>query len=137
MLSVLLCGTSGPRTTARPPLSSSAHSGRRTRCPPGRGGSPSATGACTANYRTVNSWSGGYQGEVTVKAGNSAVNGWTVRWTLSSGQSISQLWNGTLSGNSSAVTVSNTSYNASIPASGTTTFGFLGNGAPSTGAVKK
>ncbi|MFB9629416.1 cellulose binding domain-containing protein [Nonomuraea helvata] len=62
---------------------------------------------------------------------HSAVNGWTVRWTLSSGQSISQLWNGTLSGNSSAVTVSNTSYNASIPASGTTTFGFLGNGAPS------
>jgi hypothetical protein len=94
--------------------------------------SPQPTGACTANYRTVNSWSGGYQGEVTVKAGNSAVNGWTVRWTLSSGQSISQLWNGTLSGNSSAVTVSNTSYNASIPASGTTTFGFLGNGAPST-----
>jgi cellulase/cellobiase CelA1 len=80
----------------------------------------------------VNSWPGGYQGEVTVKAGNSVVNGWTVRWTLSGGQSISQLWNGTLSADGSAVTVSNVSYNASIPASGTTTFGFLGNGAPST-----
>ncbi|MFC6084239.1 poly(ethylene terephthalate) hydrolase family protein [Sphaerisporangium aureirubrum] len=94
--------------------------------------SPQPTGACTASYRTVNSWSGGYQGEVTVKAGNSAVNGWAVRWTLSSGQSISQVWNGTLSASGSAVTVSNASYNASLPASGTTTFGFLANGAPST-----
>ncbi|MET8145796.1 cellulose binding domain-containing protein [Sphaerisporangium sp. NPDC005288] len=93
--------------------------------------SPSA-GGCTASYRTTNSWPGGYQGEVTVTAGGSAISGWTVRWTLGSGQTVSQVWNGTLSTSGSAVTVTNASYNGSVPASGSTTFGFLGGGTPST-----
>src|SRR5262249_26307016 len=62
-------------------------------------------GACTATYQATNSWPGGFQAQVTVTAGGSAINGWTVRWTLASGQSISQLWNGALSVSGSAVTV--------------------------------
>lgn len=80
----------------------------------------------------MNSWPGGFQGEVTVTAGSTAVNGWTVRWTLGSGQTITQLWSGTLTTNGSAVTVSNASYNGTVPASGSTVFGFLANGTPST-----
>ncbi|XVQ90003.1 cellulose binding domain-containing protein [Microbispora siamensis] len=94
--------------------------------------SPPPPGACVAEYRTVNSWPGGYQGEVTVTAGGSAVNGWTVRWTLGSGQTITQLWNGTLSTSGSAVTVKNASFNGSLPAGGSATFGFLATGTPST-----
>ncbi|MGC9669602.1 cellulose binding domain-containing protein [Planosporangium sp. 12N6] len=45
-------------------------------------------GACSATYRTVSSWTGGFQGEVTVTAGSSAINGWTVRWILNNGQGI-------------------------------------------------
>jgi alpha-galactosidase len=89
-------------------------------------------GACTATYSTTGSWSGGFQGEVTVQAGNAAVNGWTVNWTLASGQSISQVWNGTLTTSGSTASVTNASYNGSLPASGSTTFGFLANGSPST-----
>ncbi|WP_265751189.1 endo-1,4-beta-xylanase [Actinacidiphila bryophytorum] len=90
-------------------------------------------GACTATYTTVNSWSGGFQGEVKVTAGSSAINGWTVTWTQSSGQSITQVWNGTLaSTGSSTVKVSNVSYNGSVQPSASTTFGFLANGSPST-----
>nr|WP_307801503.1 cellulose binding domain-containing protein [Microbispora triticiradicis] len=57
---------------------------------PSPSGSPSAQppGACTASYPTVSSWPGGYQGEVTVRAGSAAINGWTVEWTLSGGQTI-------------------------------------------------
>ncbi|MBF9128521.1 cellulose binding domain-containing protein, partial [Plantactinospora sp. S1510] len=87
--------------------------------------------ACSATYRTVNSWSGGFQGEVAVTAGTSAINGWTVRWTLGSGQSISQVWNGTLSTSGSTASVTNASHNGSLPASGSTTFGFLGSGTAS------
>lgn len=94
---------------------------------------PPATGeACTATYRTTNTWSGGFQGEVTVTAGSAPINGWTVRWTLPSGQSIGQLWNGTLSVSGSTVSVSNASYNGSLGASASTTFGFLASGTPST-----
>ncbi|MEN3534101.1 cellulose binding domain-containing protein [Microbispora sp. ZYX-F-249] len=107
--------------SASPPISPS----------PSPSASPSASRACTASYRTVNSWSGGFQGEVTVTAGTSAINGWTVGWTLSGGQTINQVWNGTLSVNGSAVRVTNASYNGSIPASGSSTFGFLGTGTPS------
>jgi hypothetical protein len=91
---------------------------------------PPAT-ACSATYRTVGSWTGGFQGEVTVRAGTSAVNGWTVRWTSAAGQTINQLWNGTLSVNASSVTVQNASWNGSLAANASTTFGFLAGGAPS------
>ncbi len=91
---------------------------------------PRPGGACTATYRTVNSWSGGYQGEVTVTAGDSAVNGWAVRWTLGAGQNVNQVWNGTLTVDGATASVRNASYNGSLPANGSTTFGFIGSGAP-------
>ncbi|MEV4455480.1 family 43 glycosylhydrolase [Microbispora sp. NPDC049633] len=91
-----------------------------------------AGGACSATYRTTNSWGGGFQGEVTVTAGGSPINGWTVKWNLSNGQSISQVWNGTLSTSGSAVSVKNVSYNGSLGASASTTFGFTAGGTPST-----
>lgn len=93
--------------------------------------SPAPGGQCGAVYRTVGSWPGGYQGEVTVTAGTSPITGWTVRWSLTSGQSITQVWNGTLNASGSSVSVSNVAYNGSLPAGGSTTFGFLGNGAAS------
>lgn len=96
--------------------------------------SASTTG-CAATYRTVNSWSGGFQGEVTVTAGNSAITGWTVQWTLGSGQTITQVWNGTLSSSGSTVTVRNVSYNGSLAAHASTTFGFLANGSPSSPSI--
>ncbi|MET7420029.1 cellulose binding domain-containing protein [Dactylosporangium sp. NPDC005555] len=96
---------------------------------------PPAPGACTATYRTVGTWQGGFQGEVTVRAGASAINGWTARWTLAGGQSISQLWNGTLSVSSSSVTVKNVSWNGALGANGTTTFGFLAGGPASSPSI--
>jgi hypothetical protein len=88
-------------------------------------------GDCSASYHTAGSWQGGFQGEVTVTAGASGVNGWTVAWTLASGQRITQLWSGTLSTSGSAVTVKNVSYNGTLGAGASTTFGFLANGTPS------
>ncbi|MFC7483928.1 cellulose binding domain-containing protein [Luedemannella flava] len=67
-----------------------------------------------------------------MRAGSSAINGWTVGWTLGSGQTITQVWNGTLTTSGSNVSIRNVSYNGSVPASGSTTFGFLGSGSPST-----
>ncbi|BCJ76400.1 hypothetical protein CS0771_59440 [Catellatospora sp. IY07-71] len=86
---------------------------------------------CSAAYRTTNSWPGGFQGEVIVTAGSSAIAGWTVQWTLSSGQTITQVWSGTLSASGSAVTIRNVSYNGSLAANASTTFGFLAGGTPS------
>ncbi|MDG9715493.1 cellulose-binding domain-containing protein [Streptomyces sp. DH24] len=94
------------------------------------GGGPGEPGAvCTAAYRTVTSWSGGFQGEVTVRNnGTAALAGWTVGMTLASGQSMSSLWNGVHTGTGGSVTVRNTPWNGTVAANGTVTFGFTVNG---------
>jgi hypothetical protein len=112
-----------------PPSSAPPSSAPPSSVPPS---SPPPADACSATYRTVGSWQGGFQGEVTVRAGTAAINGWTVTWTLASGQTITQLWNGALTTNGSAVTVKNVSYNGALGAGATTTFGYLANGSPST-----
>lgn len=76
----------------------------------------------------MNGWDGGYQGQVTVTAGNTAINGWITPWALGSGQSVTQVWNGTLGTSGATATVTNADASGSLPASGSTTFGFLANG---------
>jgi hypothetical protein len=117
--SVTAGGGGGGPTPTRTPTSGPTPS----RTPTG------APGTCGATYATTNSWSGGFQGNVTVRNnGSSTLNGWTVRSTLPSGVTISNLWNGTLTTSGSSITVKNTSYNASIAGGGTTVFGFTANG---------
>ncbi|MEV6032144.1 cellulose binding domain-containing protein [Nonomuraea sp. NPDC052116] len=87
---------------------------------------PTPGGGCTATYKNANQWQDGFQGEVTVKnTGASAMSAWTVQWTFANGQRISQLWNGTLSANGSAVTVRNVAWNGSLAPGASTTFGFI------------
>lgn len=121
--------TTNPPTT-NPPTTTPPTTNPPTSNPPTT--NPPPAGECTATYRTVNSWPGGFQGEVTVTAGSSAINGWTVTWNLASGQTITQLWNGTQSTSGSTVTVHNVSYNGVVAAHASTTFGFLGSGTAST-----
>jgi Glycosyl hydrolase family 12/Cellulose binding domain len=97
-----------------------------TSSPTGGTGGP---GACAAAYSTVNAWSGGFQGGVTVRnTGSTGINGWSVSGSLPSGATITQIWNGTLSSSGSNFTVRNVSYNGSIPGGGTTSFGFIASG---------
>ncbi len=87
-------------------------------------------GECTATYRTVNAWPGGFQGEVTVRAG-APTTSWTVGWQTG-GESVSQVWNGSVTTQSGRVAVRSLDWNGRLPAGGTTTFGLLGSGTPPT-----
>jgi hypothetical protein len=69
-----------------------------------------------------------------VTAGGSAISGWKVTLTLPGGTTITNLWNGSNSGTTGAVTVTNASYNGSLSAGGATSFGFQANGS-STGTT--
>ncbi|MFC4110951.1 endo-1,4-beta-xylanase, partial [Micromonospora zhanjiangensis] len=97
--------TTAPPTTA-PPTTAPPTTAPPTTAPPT---TPPADGACTASYRTISSWQGGFQGEVTITAGSSTINGWTTRWTLGNGQTITQIWSGTLTTSGTSVTVRNVS----------------------------
>ncbi|ONI88899.1 endo-1,4-beta-xylanase [Saccharothrix sp. ALI-22-I] len=86
------------------------------------------TTGCSATYRVTGQWNGGFQGEVTVRNNSStAISGWTVKWTLASGQSLGNVWNGVATTSGQDVTVRNASYNGSLGANGSTAFGFLGS----------
>ncbi|MBR7837103.1 glycoside hydrolase family 11 protein [Actinospica durhamensis] len=124
-VSVSTSGTTPPTTSA--PTTSTPTTGAPTT--PAGGGS----GACTATYTPVNSWTGGYQATVTVAdSGSAAITGWTVKLTLAGGQTISSLWNGVNSGTSGSISVQNASYNGALSAGGSTTFGYTANGTAST-----
>ncbi|MEU9890608.1 cellulose binding domain-containing protein [Sphaerisporangium sp. NPDC051011] len=89
------------------------------------GGGPG--GGCSATYMVTNSWPGGFQGEVSVKnTGTSAITGWTVKWTFTAGQTVTQLWSGVLTTSGADVTVKNASYNGALAAEASTSFGFSG-----------
>ena len=96
--------------------------------PPTTSPTTAPTGGCTATYKITGSWSGGFQGEVTVaNTGTAATKSWSVGWSYTAGQTVTQLWNGTVSQTGTAVKVTNASYNGAIAAGGSTTFGFLGS----------
>ncbi len=93
-------------------------------------------GGCTATYRVTGQWQGGFQAEVAVSAGSTAITGWTVTWSFANGQSVSSSWNAELTTSGGSVSARNAAHNGSIAAGANTTFGFVGtsngtNSAPS------
>jgi len=84
------------------------------------------TGGCKVAYSAPNQWPGGFTANVTITNLGSAINGWTLKWTWPSGQTIQQAWNSTATQSGSAVTVTNAAWNGSLAAGGTATFGFNG-----------
>ncbi len=83
----------------------------------------------TGNYvvtYSMNDWGSGATVSVTIQNNTStAVNGWTLAWTFSGNQTITNLWSGNYTQSGTSVSVNDAGYNANIPANGgTTNFGF-------------
>ena len=91
---------------------------------------PAPTGSCAATHTVTSQWSGGYQGEIKVTAGNAAVKGWAVSLTYPGTPPIAQAWNASVTTNGNTVQASNVSYNGTLGAGASATFGFLGSGGP-------
>ncbi|MDT0345876.1 endo-1,4-beta-xylanase [Streptomyces litchfieldiae] len=88
------------------------------------GGNP-GTGACSVTYQETNRWGDRFNGQVTVRAGSSAIRSWTVTVTVNSVQDISATWNGTPSWDSSGnVMTMRPNGNGSLAAGASTSFGF-------------
>ncbi|MFC7529832.1 lytic polysaccharide monooxygenase [Actinoplanes sp. GCM10030250] len=96
---------------------------------------PPVTGACSAAFAVTSSWNGGYQGEVKVTAGSSAIKNWTVLLTYPGTPPIQQGWNANLTTSGNTVQATNVSYNGAVSAGASTSFGFLGSGAAATPTV--
>ncbi|WP_236686746.1 cellulose binding domain-containing protein [Cellulomonas sp. FA1] len=76
---------------------------------------------------TANQWPTGFTASVTVRNdGATAVDGWTLRFALSSGQQVTQAWSGTATQQGAQVTVTNAAWNGVIPPGGSVQLGFNG-----------
>jgi cellulase/cellobiase CelA1 len=74
---------------------------------------------------TVNAWNTGLTADIAVtNTGTTAVNGWSLTFTLASGQTITSGWNATYAPASGQVTARNVAYNGTIPAGGSVSIGF-------------
>ncbi|WP_347403597.1 carbohydrate-binding domain-containing protein [Solwaraspora sp. WMMD406] len=111
--------TAPPPNPTTPPPNPTTPPPNPTTPPPGAAG-------CTATYSILGQWQGGFQGDVRVTAGSSAIRGWRVTWTFANGQTISQSWNATITAAGSTVTATNVSFNGSLGAGASATFGFIG-----------
>src|SRR5581483_4730935 len=77
-----------------------------------------AASYCQVTYTVTNQWSGGFGASLTIQnTSSSAWTSWTLGFTFpASGQAISQLWNGNYTQSGQNVSVTNLSYNGSVPA---------------------
>lgn len=100
-----------------------------------------AAGTLSATFSKDSDWGTGYQGKFTITNGTGAtVNGWTVAFTLASGQTLGTFWDATLSvGAGNRVTAVARSYNATLAPGAVATFGYVvgytGSGAAPTGCT--
>ncbi len=92
---------------------------------PGVHAASGAATPCSVAYQ-VNQWTGGFTANVGLTNNGSAVTAWTLTWTFSGNQQITSGWNAVITQTGQSVKAVNQSYNGSVPAGGTVSFGFQG-----------
>ena len=93
-----------------------------------------AASTATATYTKSSDWGTGFGGQWTVKnTGTSAISSWTVEWDFPSGTSVTSAWDADVTNSGNHWTAKNKSYNGTIAAGASASFGFngAGTGSPS------
>ncbi|MEH1013560.1 cellulose binding domain-containing protein [Micromonospora sp. CPCC 206060] len=89
----------------------------------------STAGGCTATYRVINRWQGGFQVEVTVRnISNRTTDGWSVGWAFTSGVTVANHWNAELTSSGTMVTARSVAWNGRLQHGDSTVIGFIGSG---------
>ncbi|TXS73233.1 MULTISPECIES: glycoside hydrolase family 18 chitinase [unclassified Streptomyces] len=94
----------------------------------------SAAGSATATYTKTQDWGTGFGGQWTVKnTGTTALSSWTIQWDFPSGTSVTSAWDADVTNSGTHWTAKNKSYNGTLAAGASVTFGFngAGSGSPS------
>ncbi|MCG5435191.1 GH12 family glycosyl hydrolase domain-containing protein [Micromonospora foliorum] len=108
-------------------FSANVNGGGNPTTPPPTTPPPGGGASCAVKY-TANSWNNGFTADVQItNTGSSAINGWTLTYSLPSGQQVTSAWNATVSQSGSTVTARNVGHNGSVAPGGTASFGYQGN----------
>ncbi|MFC4911279.1 glycosyl hydrolase family 18 protein [Actinomadura gamaensis] len=88
-----------------------------------------AAGAVTATCTKTSDWGTGFEGSCTISNGTSAaISSWKLEFDLPSGTAITSAWNTTQTHSGNHYTFANSSWNGTVAAGATTSFGFDGSG---------
>jgi len=85
-----------------------------------------ATAGCQVTYTVSSQWAGGFTANVALTNLGSPVTSWTLRWSFTAGQTVTQAWSATTTQSGAAVTASSMGYNGSLATGGSASFGFNG-----------
>jgi hypothetical protein len=93
--------------------------------------------ACKVAYTISPQNASAFGAAITIEnTGTTAWTSWTLTWAFANGQTVTSLWNGAETQSGSNVTVTNESYNGSVPAGGSVSgIGFNGTWNGTTNAV--
>lgn len=117
-----------PTTTTPSPKRVQPPKPTTTTPPPPVVTTPPPVPPCTVSYSIGGQWPGGFQGGIRIRnTGAAAINGWTVRWSFSDGQTVKHMWNASVSQRGAAVSATNVFYTATIAPGGEVSVGFLGS----------
>ncbi|WP_030478592.1 cellulose binding domain-containing protein [Lentzea albidocapillata] len=94
---------------------------------------PKPVTGCSVAYVVTHTWQGGFRTDVTLRnTGTSEINGWTLRWSFSGGQTVSEMWNATQRQTGRDVYATAVPYNVTIPAGSSLLMGFTASGSSTT-----
>ncbi|MFE2535205.1 glycosyl hydrolase family 18 protein [Streptomyces sp. NPDC059371] len=91
-----------------------------------------AADSATATYTKTQDWGTGFEGKWTVKnTGTTAISSWTIQWDFPSGTSVTSAWDADVTSSGNHWTAKNKSWNGTLAAGASVSFGFNGAGAGS------
>jgi chitinase len=94
----------------------------------------SAATSATATYTKTQDWGTGFEGKWTVtNTGTTSISSWTIAWDFPSGTSVTSAWDADVTSSGTHWTAKNKSYNGTLAAGASVSFGFngAGTGSPS------
>jgi pectate lyase len=86
-----------------------------------------AAAGCRVGYTVSNQWPGGFGASVTVTNLGDPISSWSLTWSYSAGQTVTQAWSATVTQSGSQVTAQNAGYNGSLATNASASFGFNGS----------
>ncbi|MEU0784850.1 glycoside hydrolase family 18 chitinase [Streptomyces sp. NPDC006173] len=98
----------------------------------GLAGPAQAATSATATYTKTQDWGTGFGGQWTVKnTGTAAISSWAIEWDFPTGTSVTSAWDADVTHSGNHWTAKNKSYNGTLAAGASLSFGFNGAGSGS------
>jgi hypothetical protein len=87
-------------------------------------GAEAAAAGCRVTYTIGSQWPSGFTGNVSITNLGDPLTSWTLTWSFTAGQQVTQGWNGTFTQSGAQVSVANAGWNGALGTGASTGLGF-------------